>query len=101
MLYLSGRNSVANSKHAECPSTCRSKGAPSRMHLEQIRCQGQSWGPASFGHLPQAQLVLLFGSPTALRAPTPLDQLRAAYPRAVLLASSPAGELLRAALLDH
>ena len=53
------------------------------MHVEQIRWQGQGWGPASFGHFPQAQLVLLFGSPTALQAPTPLEHLRAAYPRAI------------------
>ena len=71
------------------------------MHLEQIRWQGQSWGPDSFGHLPQAQLVLLFGSPTALRAPTPLDQLRAAYPRAVLLGCSTAGEIMGTAVLDE
>jgi hypothetical protein len=71
------------------------------MHIEQIRWQGQSWGPASFGHLPQAQLVLLFGSPTALRAPTPLDQLRAAYPRAVLLGCSTAGEIMGTTVLDE
>jgi hypothetical protein len=36
------------------------------MHIEQLHWHGQGWEPASFGHLPEAQLVLLFGSPTTV-----------------------------------
>jgi hypothetical protein len=71
------------------------------MHIEQLHWHGHSWEPAPFGHLSQAQLVLLFGSPTALRGPTPLDQLRAAYPRAFLLGCSTAGEIMGTSVFDE
>jgi hypothetical protein len=71
------------------------------MHIEQIRWQGHRWGPGSFGHLQGAQLVLLFGSPTTLHASTPLEQLRAAYPRAHLLGCSTAGEIMDTSVLDE
>src|SRR5258705_3435455 len=71
------------------------------MHIEQLHWHGQGWEPASFGHLPEAQLVLLFGSPKTLRAPTPLHQLREAYPRAFLLGCSTAGEIIGTSVLDE
>src|SRR5260370_32152532 len=71
------------------------------MHIQQIPWHGHGWEPAPFGDLPQAQLVLLFGSPTALRVPTPLDQLRAAYPRAFLLGCSTAGEIMGTSVFDE
>src|SRR5215472_15925822 len=71
------------------------------MHIEQIHWNGHDWEPAPFGQLPQAQLVLLFGSPTALRVPTPLHQLQAAYPRALLLGCSTAGEIVGTSVFDE
>src|SRR5262249_38906739 len=87
-------------RHAEYPGAVFHKGSPSLMHIEQLYWHGHGWEPASFGHLPQAQLVLLFGSPSALRVPTPLHQLRAAYPRAFLLGCSTAGEIMGTSVLD-
>jgi len=71
------------------------------MHIEQLHWHGHGWEPPSFGHLPEAQLVLLFGSPTTLRASTPLHQLRAAYPRASLLGCSTAGEIMGTSVFDE
>jgi hypothetical protein len=71
------------------------------MHIEQLHWHGHGWEPAAFGHLPPAQLVLLFGSPAALREPTPLDQLQAAYPRAFLLGCSTAGEIMGTSVFDE
>src|SRR5215472_6228421 len=70
------------------------------MHIEQIRWQGHRWTPDTFGHLPRAQLVLLFGSRAALQAATPLHHLRTAYPHAHLLGCSTAGEILGTSVLD-
>src|SRR5215831_4636394 len=78
----------------------RNKGVSSPMHSEQVHWHGHGWEPASFGHLPEAQLVLLFGSPATLRASTRLHQLRAAYPRAVLLGCSTAGEIMGTSVFD-
>jgi hypothetical protein len=71
------------------------------MHIEQVSWNGHGWEPAPSGHLPQAQLVLLFGSPTALRVPTPLQQLQAAYPQAFLLGCSTAGEIMGTSVFDE
>ena len=71
------------------------------MHIEQLHWQGHDWEPAPFGHLPQAQLVLLFGSPTALRVPTPLHQLKETYPRAFVLGCSTAGEIMGTSVFDE
>src|SRR5215472_13443924 len=71
------------------------------MRIEQICWHGGGWEPAPSGQIPQAQLVLLFGSPTTLRAPTPLQHLRAAYPRAHFLGCSTAGEIAGPAVLDE
>jgi hypothetical protein len=72
------------------------------MHVEQVHWHGQGhgWEPAPFGQLPQAQLVLLFGSPTALRVPPLLHQLQAAYPHAFLLGCSTAGEIMGTSVFD-
>jgi hypothetical protein len=72
------------------------------MHIEQVHWHGQrhGWEPAPFGQLPQAQLVLLFGSPTALRVPPLLHQLQAAYPQAFLFGCSTAGEIMGNSVFD-
>jgi hypothetical protein len=44
---------------------------------------------------------LLFGSPTALRAPIPLQQLQAAYPQARLFGCSTAGEIMGTSVFDE
>jgi hypothetical protein len=71
------------------------------MHIEQLHWHGRGWEPALFGHLPEAQLVLLFGSPTTLRGPTPLHELRAAFPRAFVLGCSTAGEIMGTSVFDE
>jgi hypothetical protein len=71
------------------------------MHIEQVHWHGHGWEPALFGHLPEAQLVLLFGSPTTLRGPTPLHELRAAFPRAVVLGCSTAGDIMGTSVFDE
>jgi hypothetical protein len=70
------------------------------MRIEQLHWNGHGWDPASFGHLPHAQLVLLFGGPAALRVPTPLQQLQAAYPQACLFGCSTAGEIMGTSVFD-
>jgi hypothetical protein len=71
------------------------------MQIEQLHWHGHGWEPTAFGHLPQAQLVLLFGSPAALKERTPLDQLQEAYPRAFLLGCSTAGEIMGTSVFDE
>jgi hypothetical protein len=71
------------------------------MRSEQLQWQGHGWDPAPFGHLPQAQLVLLFGSPIALRAPTALQGLQAAYPQASLIGCSTAGQIMGTSVFDE
>src|SRR5258708_9327776 len=71
------------------------------MHIEQVHWHGQGWEPASSGPLPEGQVVLVFGSPTPLRASTPLHQRRAAYPRAFLLGCSTAGEIMGTSVFDE
>jgi hypothetical protein len=71
------------------------------MHIEQFHWHGHGWEPALFGHLPQAQLVLLFGSPTTLRGPTPLHELRAAFPQAFVLGCSTAGDIMGTSVFDE
>src|SRR5215467_9462051 len=71
------------------------------MHIEQLHWHGHGWEPALFGHLPEAQLVLLFGSPTTLRGPAPLHELRAAFPRAVVLGCSTAGDIMGTSVFDE
>jgi hypothetical protein len=72
------------------------------MHIEQVHWHGQGhgWESAPSGDLSQAQLVLLFGSPTTLRVPPLLHQLQAAYPRALLLGCSTAGEIMGTSVFD-
>src|SRR5262245_11134069 len=71
------------------------------MRIEQIHWHRQSWEPAPFGNLTQAQLVLLFGSPTALRVSTAIQQLQAAYPQADLFGCSTAGEIMGTSVSDE
>jgi hypothetical protein len=71
------------------------------MRIEQVYWHGQSWEPAPFGNLPQAQLVLLFGSPAALRVSTAIEQLRASYPQAGLFGCSTAGEIIGTSVSDE
>jgi hypothetical protein len=71
------------------------------MRIEQLHWHGHGWNPVPFGDLPQAQLVLLFGSPTALRVPIPLQQLQAAYPQACLAGCSTAGEIMGSSVFDE
>ncbi len=70
------------------------------MHVEQIRWQGNSWEPATFGQLSRAQLVLLFGAPAALKARAPFQEIQEAYPRAHILGCSTAGEIAATSVLD-
>jgi hypothetical protein len=71
------------------------------MHVEQLHWQGHGWEPAPFGQLPEAQLVLIFGSPAALRVPIPLHQLQAAYPHAFLVGCSTAGDIMGTSVFDE
>ena len=71
------------------------------MKIEQIRWQGTGWEPGHYGSLPQAQLVLVFGSPTFLKEPEPLHQLKAAYGQAHLVGCSTAGEIVGSTVLDE
>lgn len=71
------------------------------MQIEQMHWQGAGWEPGPSGQLPQAQLVLLFGSPLALKEQVPLQQLRAAYGQAHLVGCSTAGEILGSSVLDQ
>src|SRR6516162_768501 len=71
------------------------------MRIEQLHWRGYGWEPASFGDLPQAQLMLLFGSPAALRVSTAIQQLRAAYPQAGLFGCSTAGEIMGTSVSDE
>jgi hypothetical protein len=70
------------------------------MRIEQLHWDGHGWDPVPDGHFPQAQLVLLFGSPTALRVPTALRELQAAYPQASLVGCSTAGQILGTSVFD-
>ncbi len=70
------------------------------MRIEQIRWQGNGWQPASFGQLRKAQLVLLFGSPSALKERAPFEDLREAYHNAHILGCSTAGEIAGTSVLD-
>lgn len=71
------------------------------MQIEQMHWQGAGWEPGPIGQFPQAQLVLLFGSPLALKEQAPLQQLRAAYDQAHLVGCSTAGEILGSSVLDQ
>jgi hypothetical protein len=71
------------------------------MNIEQIRWQGDAWEPDGIGQLAREQLVLLFGSPAALKTPAPIQELKKAYPRAHILGCSTAGEIAATSVLDE
>lgn len=64
------------------------------MKIEQCHWDlEQGWQPAPPSQLPQAQLVLLFGSRATLSNQPELQRVRRAYPDAILLGCSTAGEI--------
>ena len=93
-----------------CRTQERSRALPSApfpleqvMQTEQIRWNEESgWhprGPRSLG--PDAQLVLVFGSPAALERATLIGDLKGAYPRAELFGCSTAGEICGTEVTDN
>lgn len=70
------------------------------MKVNQHRWDAHSgWESASDTEL-MAQLVLVFGSPTALQQPAALEVLQQRYPTAHLLGCSTAGEIFQTQVLD-
>jgi len=59
------------------------------------------WDFPSEASLEKAQLMLLFGSPEALRSHTPLEALRHRYPMAHVLGCSTAGEIFQTQVMDE
>ncbi|HEY9689044.1 MAG TPA: FIST N-terminal domain-containing protein, partial [Coleofasciculaceae cyanobacterium] len=71
------------------------------MRLEQsCWTVDRGWQPAEPGSLAQAQWVLVFGSRSALAQAELLDRLRAAYPQALVMGCSTAGEIVQEQVLE-
>lgn len=63
--------------------------------------QAHGWQPGNAAGLADsAQLLLFFGGPAVLADPVRFDELRAAYPNAVLLGCTTAGEICGTHVLD-
>ena len=73
------------------------------MEIEQAHWTAQrGWLPRAPGRLADhPQLALLFGSPAALRNRPLLAEVRQAYPRALLLGCSTAGEICSTQVFDE
>src|SRR5919108_4456044 len=73
------------------------------MHIEQTRwVKGKGRFPTPPGKLAdQAQLVLLFGSPSCLKQITWQEDIRRAYPSAHQLGCSTAGEIYGTEVTDE
>ncbi len=71
------------------------------MITEQTRwTPGQGWSPQPPGRLPQAQLAFLFAERALLEGGDLAREIRALYPRAVVLGCSTAGEIFDAEVRD-
>lgn len=71
------------------------------MKVEQVRwSEGEGWRPQPPGSLPDAQLVLVFGSTARLEQSREIRTLLAAYPVARLVGCSTAGEIEGVRVLD-
>ena len=72
------------------------------MKIEQrIWSRTEGWtGPSGDDSRLSAQLVLVFGSTSALKTTTALDEAKASYPGAHLFGCSTAGEILGTTVLD-
>ena len=73
------------------------------MHIEQSTwTQPDGWQPAFAGKKgDETQLVLLFGSPSVLKAGTYQETLKQLYPNAAFLGCSTAGEIYGTHVLDN
>lgn len=73
------------------------------MQIEQTYWSPErGWGGRQPGRLqPSAQLALLFGSPTALSDQGHMAEIRRAYPQALLVGCSTAGEIYDTQVLDE
>ncbi len=64
------------------------------MKIEQFRWSEGAWNPQGPGNLgSEVQLVFIFGARDALQNSEAMDQIKAAYPKAVLVGCSTAGEI--------
>ena len=70
------------------------------MKIEHIRWQNNRWEPAAPGKLLSAQVVFLFGSSSALKRRSLLQEIQWAYPKAHLVGCSTAGEISQTQVLD-
>jgi hypothetical protein len=71
------------------------------MEIEQVSWRpGVGWGEQMPGQLGGAALVFVFGGTALMRSGDRLAELRRAYPRAVMLGCSTAGEICDTQVLD-
>jgi hypothetical protein len=72
------------------------------VKIEQSRWnEPAGWTPGMPGNLADAHLVLAFGGTEILRDKVPLAALRRAYPRALIVGCSTAGEILDTQVYDN